>query len=154
MNRISSCLAAAALVAAAGCGSSQKSTLALVPAVGKVTVDGAPLPEALVEFIPSGDTRGQGGTALTDDDGGYEARTPFGERGLPAGEYKVVISKRNLPEPTESGEAPPASVGPEVETLASAYSDPKRTTLKANVPPNGEAVNNFALQGGRKRVKK
>lgn len=148
-------LGATLVLGAAGCGGTQKSAVALVPAYGKVTVDGTPLADAVLEFIPVGETRGQGGIALTDADGLYRAKTNFGEPGLPAGEYKVVVSKREEPGGKYADEDfPPASVGPEGETLSASYSDPKKTKLKASVPPSGEANNNFALQASRKAAKR
>jgi hypothetical protein len=123
-----------------GCGHAQHSTATLVPAFGTVTIDGAPLPEAMVQFIPTGATPGQGGSALTDAEGTYKAMTTFGEPGLPAGEYKVIISKRDNP----NGGA--AIAGPEAESLPAAYSDKKKTTLKASIPTSGEASNNFVLR--------
>jgi hypothetical protein len=143
MKRFTNGLAAAFLLAAAGCGSGQKSIVALVPASGTVTIDGTPLAEAVVQFIPMGDTKGQGGSALTDTEGTYKALTTFGEPGLPAGEYKVVISKRD-----SKGGA--AVAGPESEVLPAAYSDRVKTTLKASIPAGGEATNNFALRSVRK----
>ncbi|MDR3633274.1 MAG: carboxypeptidase-like regulatory domain-containing protein [Isosphaeraceae bacterium] len=140
---------AALLLGAAGCGGGQQSTVALVPAVGTVTIDGAPLPEAVVQFIPAGETRGQGGSGLTNAEGAYKAATPFGEPGLPTGEYKVVISKRALP--TGTGAA--AAAGPDAEVLAPAYSDMAKTTLKARVPAGGEATNDFALRAVKKPPK-
>src|SRR4051794_2865052 len=99
---------AALLLGIAGCSQTPRSEVPLVPASGKVTLDGKPLPEADIEFIPEGDTRGQGGSARTNADGGYLAATPFGEAGLSSGIYKVVISKRELPK----GMAPPAEEVP------------------------------------------
>lgn len=143
------------LLGAAGCGGTQKSAVALVPAYGKVTVDGAPLADAVLEFIPSGETRGQGGTATTDADGLYRAKTHFGEPGLPVGEYKVVVSKREEHGGKYADEDfPPASIGPEAETLSPSYSDPKKTTLKASVPASGDATNDFPLQASRKAAKR
>ena len=139
---------AIALLGLAGC-SGQQSTVPLVPAKGSVTIDGAPLPEAVVQFIPTGDTRGQGGSALTDAEGTYKAATTFGEPGLPAGDYKVVISKRALPK----GAGGTAAIGPESEALAPTYSDQAKTTLKASIPVGGEATNNFALRTVRKPAK-
>lgn len=136
---------------AAGCGNAQKSAVPLVPASGTVTIDGSPLAEAVVQFIPLGETRGQGGSALTDATGTYKALTPFGEAGLPAGEYRVVISKRDIPKGADG--RPKVAVGANAEELAPGYSDKVKSTLKATVPSGGEATNNFALQTSKKPVK-
>ena len=88
---------------------------------------------------------------MTDAGGAYKALTPFGEPGLPAGEYKVVISRRDIPKGADG--RPKVAVGANAEALAPSYSDTAKTTLKASVPPSGEATNNFALQTARKPVK-
>jgi hypothetical protein len=151
---------AAALVTAlalgfAGCTKEQKSVVDLVPASGKVTLDGSPLAEAELEFIPEGGTRGQGGAALTNADGTYTANTPYGEPGLAAGEYKVVISKLVLAEGMTSENPadrslPPAD-NPYREVLSPAYSDRMISSLRARVAPDKPSINNFLLKSGRKR---
>src|SRR5258708_12464031 len=143
------CAVAALVLGIAGCNAGPKSTVPLVPASGKVTLDGAPLGEAVLEFIPVGETHGQGGNARTNPDGGYTAATPFGEPGLAAGAYMVVISKRALPQGATPPEKnlPPA-YSPYQEVLSPAYSDRVATTLNATVPATGEATNNFPLNSG------
>src|SRR4051812_25868176 len=87
------CLAALAL-GAAGCGeATSKTTAARVPTTGKVTFAGKPLADATVEFIPVGSTPGQGGYGQTDDEGLYSVSDHKGKSGLPAGDYKVTVSK-------------------------------------------------------------
>lgn len=130
----------------AGCGAS-KSDLPLTPAVGKVTLDGNPLAEAVLSFTPIGATRGQGGSATTDAEGRYGATSATGEPGLPAGEYQVIISKQELPK----GAAPPPegttrADSPYQETLPRAYSDSSLTKLTAKVAEGGESVNDFELK--------
>lgn len=143
------------ILGAAGCGSSeQQSSLPLTIATGKVTLDGKPLPEAELEFIPTGDTRGQGGAAVTNEDGRYMATTPYGESGLTAGEYKVVVSKRVLPANVHFDTPPdkslPPADNPYQESLPPKYSDRLASTLTMSVPANGDALNNFILTTKKK----
>lgn len=143
------------LLGAIGCGDKgQKSTLPLTIASGKVTLDGKPLPEAELEFIPIGDTRGQGGAAVTNQDGLYLATTPFGEEGLIAGEYTVVVSKRVLPAGVHFDTPPdktlPPADNPYREILPPKYSDRLSSMLTMKVPSSGDAMNNFVLVSKKK----
>lgn len=145
---------AAMLLGVAGCGDSDKSTGPLIPAYGKVTLDGKPLPEADVEFIPTSDSQGLGGFARTNDEGLYTASTRRGEAGLPAGKYKVVISKGTHGSgagPASSSDKPlPPTLNDEV--LSPTYADRAATVLTATVPESGEATNDFHLKPGKRKT--
>ena len=127
----------------------------LVPATGRVTLDGKPLSGATVTFVP--DITVEGGrmaTALTDADGVYElitsvpAVTPEESKGALPGEYVVVISRIAMPD----GAPIPEDVTDEADFLAKGaiqfvpekHTDPETTTLKATVAPP-KAENNFEL---------
>ncbi|WP_406698611.1 carboxypeptidase-like regulatory domain-containing protein [Singulisphaera sp. Ch08] len=143
------------LLGAIGCGDKgQKSTLPLTITSGKVTLNGKPLPEAELEFIPVGDTKGQGGAAVTNEDGRYMATTPFGEEGLIAGDYKVIVSKRVLPEGVHFDTPPdktlPPADNPYQEILPPKYSDRMSTTLTMKVSSSGDSMNNFLLETKKK----
>jgi len=138
------------LLSISGCGgNSQKSEVELFTATGKVTVDGEPLAEANMEFVPVGDTRGQGGVAITDFEGNYSAETPYGETGLPAGEYQVVISKLELPKGVHFDVPPdknlPPADSPYRESLPPHYSDRGRTKLKMKMPAKAASKKDFTL---------
>jgi hypothetical protein len=138
-----------------GCGTEQKSAVPLFPVQGTVTVDGKPLAGGTVEFIPAGDTRGQGGTGQTKPDGTYHLATPFGESGIAAGEYQVVIQTAEVPEGfgTEDPASPTSPTGgsaSKAPPLPPIYSDRARTTLTATVTPDGNAPHDFALKSARK----
>ena len=134
-----------------GCGHEQKSPVPLFPVHGGVTVDGEPLAGATVEFIPTGGTRGQGGAGQTKPDGTYTLATPFGEEGVAAGEYQVVIRAEEVPEGFGT-ENPPPRTSPTVKSpskasrLPSIYSDRARTTLSATVTPDRNTPLDFALK--------
>ena len=63
----------------------------LVPVSGTVTLGGRPLPDALVRFVPVGETRGSVGSGRTDAQGKYELYNNRAEPGTAVGEYRVTI---------------------------------------------------------------
>ncbi|MDR3636541.1 MAG: hypothetical protein P4L84_22245 [Isosphaeraceae bacterium] len=135
-----------------GCGDSNKSDLPLFPAQGKVTLGGKPLGDADLQFIPAGQTPGQGGYGKTNADGLYEIKTRFGETGVPAGEYKVVVSKakgKGAANPVNPDKPIPSAV--DDEELSPTYTDPLATVLKATVAAGGEAMHDFDLKPGKRK---
>jgi len=138
------CATAAVL---AGCGSSGPPPPKLVPVRGTVSLDGQPLANAIVTFIPEGKTPGAGGSGKTDAQGEYQLTYSRGGPGAPAGEYRVTISKRLMPggkEVPDDDKTPPM-LSQAKEMLAPKYSDRTRATLTATVPENGGPVD-FALK--------
>lgn len=135
-----------------GCGgpSWTDSLPELVPVSGQVTLDQKPLAKATLQFIPIGSSRGHICTAITDDNGRYEAMAAETHKGLPVGEFQVVCNKwvladgSDLPPDTM---APPWEIGAK-ELLPPRYSDETRSQLKAIVPPGGGTID-FALKLGR-----
>lgn len=123
------------LALAAGCGGSA----GLVPVSGTVRLDGQPLAQASLRFVPDGDARTHWGTALTGADGKYRVMGPQGQDGLAPGPYKVTVSRLLR----KDGTPPPANVPPiesdATESLPAIYSHPDRTTLKVTVEP-GKSV--------------
>lgn len=77
------CALAVALAAVCGCGTK------LQPAGGKVLVDGVPVKEGTVMFVPT--TPGRPATARIMEDGSFTLSFEKPGDGLPVGEYKVVI---------------------------------------------------------------
>src|SRR5215207_9826917 len=92
MRQVWSALLGGLLLATCGCGGDG----GLTPTSGTVTLDSQPLADAVVAFVPEGDTKGQGGTAVTGADGRYQVRSPQGGKGLAPGGYRVTVSKRLL----------------------------------------------------------
>jgi hypothetical protein len=66
-----------------GCGKRE-----VVPLTGKVTLDGQPLPTAMVVFHSEAD--GSAGYASTQSDGSYVAKTGSQE-GLKPGKYRITV---------------------------------------------------------------
>lgn len=144
-----------AIAAGSGCGSTkQVSTVQLAPVSGKLTLDDKPLAEATMEFIPTGETPGQGGGATTNEDGTFTAMTPFGEEGLPPGDYQVVVSKLELPSNVHFDVPPdktlPPADNPYREVLPPSYSDRMRSKLTVKVAPNGTDKMAFTLRSSKK----
>src|SRR5688500_3756567 len=85
--------AALAMLLALGCGR-DPDLPPLYPVTGTITLDGKPLPDAGVIFIPYGPTLGSGSQALTDAEGKYNLLTQMtDESGAAEGEHQVLISK-------------------------------------------------------------
>jgi hypothetical protein len=132
------------LVFAAGCGSSSGT----IPVHGTVTLDGKPLPGAVIIYQPNDvspktPSRNAQGTIMLD---GTYSLTSFqtGDGAFP-GEYTVLITKLPPPAPFDSfSKAPPPPAGPKIPAI---YMDPARTPLKATVPSSGGAQEiNFELK--------
>jgi hypothetical protein len=124
------------------------------PAVeGVVTLDGQPLANANVQFIPQGETLGQAGFGKTDDAGRFLIG-PAGskQRGTAPGEYKIVISKYVKPDGSDYIPKPDEDpmLGNYKELLPPAYSDPSRSALTANVPDGGTKNLEFKLNSKQK----
>jgi len=85
--------AIAALSCLPGCGGGPK----LVPVSGVVTLNGKPLGDAEIVFIPHESNKdGLPGNDKTGPEGNYKAMTQ-GRSGLVAGKYRVVVSKVPAP---------------------------------------------------------
>lgn len=81
-----------------GCSSGGPAPPKLVPVAGKVMLDGTPLAGASVIFIPKDQTKGTGGSGVTDAEGKYEARHQSNKTGIEPGTYAVVFSKIAMPD--------------------------------------------------------
>lgn len=102
MNQFAQLPLLAALVLFIGC---QEPASQTTPVTGLVTLDGQPCAGANVTFIPTGDTRGNGGTGQTDETGKFVAHLHSntakpGAAGLFPGQYKVLINKTVNPDGT------------------------------------------------------
>lgn len=85
----------ASLMLAAFCVCAGCSRSGLGKVSGTVTLDGEPLPDALVEFVPTG---GDGGLSFgrTDSNGDYYLMLSRTAEGATPGEYKVRITTRDV----------------------------------------------------------
>ena len=126
----------------AGCGGNVSDLPKLMPVGGTVTLDGKPLANAMIAFVPSGSTRGTGANGRTDTVGKYELATRSGEKGAPAGEYRVVVTKLVMPDgtdfPANSAVAPINS--PAKQILPAKYSMAGQTVLRAKVGEGGTVI--------------
>jgi len=129
------------LAACVGCGGGANLP-DTVPVSGKVALNGKPLTNASVTFIPAGITRGEGGFGTTDQEGRYELTYLRGSSGVPVGEYRVVINKRVMPDGSDADEGPDvAPIESQArELLHPKYSNEQHTTLSATVPEGGGSV--------------
>src|SRR5262245_30413224 len=137
MNRFVCLLWVAVL---AGCTGSRTS-----PVEGIVLLDGKPLPDASVQFVPQG--TGRDATGQTDKSGAFSMSTYKPKDGVVPGDYKVVIS---LPtgtlDPTPHGSAEDAmSVAakappPKATDFPQQYTRADQTPLKQTVPVSGRVT--------------
>jgi hypothetical protein len=89
-------LAAVCMCSLAGCTESSR-PYQTAPVWGTVTLDGVPLADAHVTFMPvpaSGRDAGPEAAGNTDSHGRYSLETVFGDRGASVGKNRVMISTR------------------------------------------------------------
>ncbi|MDZ4821608.1 MAG: hypothetical protein SGJ20_21820 [Planctomycetota bacterium] len=121
------------LISVVGCGDSGPE---LFPVQGKVTLDGKPLADAGVMFMPT--DKGPSANGTTDSDGHFELMT-VNRAGAIRGTHPVVIAKRKYV-PLKPGDEPvPAGVRAEWYSPKK-YSNPATSGLTADV---GDGDNNF-----------
>jgi hypothetical protein len=109
---------------------------------GRVTMDGKPLPNASVMFIPE---NGRPAAAETDANGNYTLNFTEGRRGAMPGKSMVSITTRREAEMDENGKvAVPAAP----ETIPMEYN--AATKLEFTVVPGKKNVANFDLKSGGK----
>src|SRR5262249_21470090 len=125
----------------AGCGGSSGG----VAVTGTVTLDGKPLPGALVTFRPEGATGGLGGSGRTGPDGKYVIMPARGGKGILPGEYRVTVSRQRRPDGSAPDPGAPPIESDARETLPAKYSDPDATGLRATVSGDAKA-HDFALR--------
>jgi hypothetical protein len=158
-------LAAALLLAGAGCGGKTKP----VPVEGVVLLDGKPLKGALVTFVPE-DGRGRVAAGLSDDDGKFELTTSTSGDGALPGNYKVTVTVAPPPDPDavvvtkyppsnedwkrmimagkRGAQKRPQQKPPKTPNMPKAmYGDPAKTPLKCEVPTAGKVT--FHVRGDR-----
>lgn len=135
-------------LALAGCGPKGANTCLVE---GLVTLDGTPLTDALVSFIPVNPLPPDGKTATgySDASGKYLLTSDGGlpGKGALAGEYKVTVYKVEVKETPGRLRAddPPGSIPQAVITQTTitpeVYKDAKTTTLTATVTKGKNTIN-------------
>jgi hypothetical protein len=111
---------------ASGCGGSSGPELAAV--TGVVKLDGAPLADARVEFIPKD---GRPAVALTDASGAYELTYNADRNGATPGEYTVRVSTYRRGDESGTGKTP--------ERVPTKYNT--KSELKKTVEPGKNEIN-------------
>lgn len=147
------CLLLAASVGCGGGGEAPAYAEKLVPATGRVTLNGEPLSRVMVAFRPAEGSEGEVAIGITEEDGKYSLHTPTAGRtaeefqGAVPGEYRVTITKLVMPDgsdiPPDTTDADAEALGA-VQLLPPEYSDLTASTLTATVAA-GSAENNFTL---------
>lgn len=116
----------------AGCSGTGEATPELTPVSGRVTLNGKPLPDAIVTFIP---TAGRLSIGTTDAAGNYELFHKPGEPGAISGEHTVKITvEENMTVPLDW-----QVVIPEKYNTSS--------TLKVTLSGSQAVTHNFDLEG-------
>lgn len=122
-----------------GCGSSGPE---IATVSGRVTMDGKPLANATIVFIPE---NGRPAGSRTDDNGHYVLNFTEGRQGAIPGPNSVRISTARDPEQDENGKFVTAG---SKETVPMEYN--AASTLTFNVEPKKKNVADFALKSGGK----
>ena len=150
--RLSALLGLCSLLA--GCGGGVG-----MPLSGIVTMDGQPLADAEVMYSYMGELpAGFSGVAVTKTapDGSYELS---GDHSLPAGRYRVAVSRLEVAEGTVVDAAMGMDItqlkmqGKAFEIVPPKYSDPAASELTAEVGANATNTHDFTLSGARKRTR-
>ncbi|MAX37819.1 hypothetical protein [Gimesia sp.] len=118
-----------------GCSGKSNDLPDLAEVTGQVTLDGKPLPDAIIDFYPQGaqqKKQARASTAATDEEGKYSLMYNNDTAGAILGDHMVRISK-----PDGGAEV----AGPEM--LPKRYNE--NTTLKATVAKDGPNTINFEL---------
>ena len=132
-----------AVTASSGCGGSG---LPLIPVSGVVTLDGQPVVDAMLTFLPES-AAGHSGHAVIDAEGNYSVTTIDPGDGLLAGKYKVVVyppklfddeerKKKQAGSRRRNAAKPPADPA----AVPARYSDPGKTELTLTVAESESRV--------------
>jgi hypothetical protein len=131
-------LCALLTLAVTGCG--PKAEFAEV--TGVVLLDGKPMPEALVEFVPDpqAGTHGPVASATTDEEGRFHLVSQGQQPGAVIGTHRVVIQdERSLPRAvTDFAKVKPPPYRP--PRLPNVYSNATSTPLRQEVKPGSQTV--------------
>jgi hypothetical protein len=135
-----------------GCGQDSEFLLDFLPVSGQVLMDGAPLAEATVVFVPTDSKQPQPSWGFTDDEGKFSLQSPRRNEGVCAGTYRVVITKMvsadGSPIPAGSGTA--AVDG--VDLVPGPFNDPLASPHIVTVTKSGE-VFNLEVTSSKEEVK-
>lgn len=132
----------------AGCGGGDGPLVEpLVPASGKLLIDGQPLDGVVIYFVPDGKVKGRrGGTGVTNASGEFTVTDLVQNKpGLPVGKYTLYYSRMRKPDGSAApvpkpGELPdPANI--QVESLPAhlTKTDPSNPMYQVEIPKDGNA---------------
>jgi hypothetical protein len=127
-----------ALTLIAGCGA-PGIDVKLAPVTGAVTKDGKPLTDVKV-ILESKDPASKAPMlfGLTNAEGKYEIQTSSGEKGAPAGLYKVYLAETKAPAEFDYSSANKGGGPPKSTSLIPAnYQSPATTELSVDVTATG-----------------
>jgi hypothetical protein len=139
MNKINFCVVFVVVyifVIVIGCSPSVKRNLPVEYVEGIVTMDGVPLDNASIQFIPKTETQGEAAGGYTDSKGKYTLSSMNGDPGKGAlpGDYIVLITKTiSVPIPGTKygeGDAPPEE---SKELVPAVYNDRSKPLLEVTV---------------------
>lgn len=135
LNRVLVLAMLGSILLTPGCGGSGGPKT--YPVTGIVTLAGRPVDGATVQFFPAGEGTPTGGQAMTGSDGTFEVESTFDvgktmQKGLPAGEYHISVTKMEMPSGDPSLSRPPKN------TLPTAYGSPETSKLTVTVSSDGE----------------
>jgi|GEM_PF-405632 len=148
-----------ATVCFAGCGSSEE-RVDVHPVRGSVLVGGPPTAGVKLQFHPTDATDQIFPRATTDALGEFQLSTYKPEDGIPAGEYVVTASWKQIDAGGEDIEMHPDEMADAEEKLDVAVTDPVTTPLKVTVAENENQLEPFNIAvakndtGKRKRKRK
>ncbi|MFO0903325.1 MAG: hypothetical protein U0939_10015 [Pirellulales bacterium] len=137
MRKLFAAIIPAMIVLCLGCARGYEDKLAatLVPAKGKVTYQGKPLPNAVVTLHPVDKLAGGGASAtelvrtpfgIAKDDGSFELTTIKPADGAPEGEYAVTVSWTGEKAPKSDNDAAP-------ERLPAKFQNPVASGIRVQV---------------------
>jgi hypothetical protein len=131
-----------------GCSSSDKRNRFVEYVEGIVTMDGTPLDNASIQFIPKTEGKGESAGGYTNANGKYTLSSLNGNpgKGALAGEYIVLISKTiSVPisrAKYEEGEAPPEELK---QLVPAVYQNRNKPFFEVTVV-KGKNVHNFEVK--------
>src|SRR5262245_19259539 len=128
-----------ALLLAAGC--SRNAGPACFPVYGTITLDGAPLAEAMIVLHPLDDDLHDAPRPLacSDSDGAFELTTMKPGDGAPAGRYAITVELREL---TEDGDE---MIRDGKNLLLDRYRDPKTSGFRCTIVAGDNELPTLAI---------
>jgi hypothetical protein len=125
---------------------SQVGSVDVAQVSGTVTMDGKPLPKAIVTFAPSEEgTEMPPSVGATDSEGRFTLRTATGQVGAIPGTHNVLITNEGAEAGVELPDDRSLWKKPE-NPVPDKYRDPLNPAITFNVPPKGTEAANFELQ--------